>query len=143
VSIRAVRNNNPGNIVADGDKWQGLTPRGMMTPEQAAEAHFCVFATPAYGFRALAKIFITYNRVDRVDTLRQAIKRFAPPSENDTDAYIRAVCNYTGNGPDDHFGFRSAPNLQALCKAVAIHECGGWFFSQSDLAEGVSRALAG
>lgn len=139
---RSVRNNNPGNLEATGDKWQGLMPHGMMSPEQAAEVRFCVFATPAYGFRALAKVLIKYNRFDKVDTLRQCMARFAPTTENDTASYLRAVCDYTGCGPDVHFGFKSAPNLQALCKAIAIHEAGGWFFTQSDLAEGVRMALA-
>lgn len=139
----SVRLNNPGNIRIGSAAWQGLMPRSQMTPEQAAEKRFCVFVSPVMGFRALARLLINYNRLYGIDTLRAAISRFAPENENDTEAYLRAVCDYTKCGPDTHFGFKAAPNLQVLCKAISIHEAGGWFFTQSDLAEGVRLALAG
>lgn len=141
-TIRAVRNNNPGNIRI-GANWQGLMPRASMTPDQAAETAFCVFSTPAFGFRAMATIFKNYARLDRVSTIRQAINRWAPPSENNTEAYVQSVADYTGCDPDKPFGFQSAANVSTLCKAVSIHECDGWYFAQSDLTQGVSSALAG
>ena len=137
MSVRAVRNNNPGNIRI-GEDWQGLMPPAEMTPEQAAEREFCVFKTPAYGFRAMACIFHAYQKKHGIRTLREAISRWAPPSENNTAAYIRAVCDATRYGPDEDFPFTGRPAQQmALLKAVSIHEAGGWFFSQSDLADGV------
>lgn len=141
--VRAVRNNNPGNIRVGSQKWQGLMPRAQMTPDQAVETAFCVFESPDWGFRAMALIFLNYARLDGIKTIRQAISRWAPPGENNTDAYIEAVCDYTAAKPDAPFDFRNRANLLALCKAVSIHECGGWFFTQSDLAKGVGEALAG
>ncbi|HEY4356024.1 MAG TPA: hypothetical protein VGN16_09780, partial [Acidobacteriaceae bacterium] len=78
MSIRAVRNNNPGNIVA-GDHWQGLMPRSEMSPEQLAETRFAVFASPKWGFRAMGVILLNYEHVHHLRTIAQIIARWAPP----------------------------------------------------------------
>ena len=139
MSIRAVRNNNPGNIRI-GAHWQGLMEPSAMSPEQHAENAFCVFSTPVWGFRAMATIFHTYHDHDGIKTLRQAISRWAPPNENNTEAYINAVCDQTGMGPDQPFPFGNTQFMQTLLKAVSIHECGGWFFGLNDLIAGVLSA---
>lgn len=137
---RSVRNNNPGNVRI-GQPWQGLMSRDRMSAEQAAETQFCVFLTPAMGFRAMAEIFHTYYDKDNVRTLEQAISRWAPPTENNTVAYVEDVCAATGYTPDALFPFRGQPATQAsLLKAVSIHEAGGWFFTQEDLLTGVRAA---
>lgn len=136
--IRAVRNNNPGNI-RQGIQWHGLMPRDRMTPEQAAEHQFCVFATPADGFRAMATVFHTYAMKDGIKTIRAAIHRWAPPFENNTEAYVQDVCSHVGAAPDEPFDFRG-PKLPALCKAVSIHEVGSWAFSDADLTAGVAAS---
>ena len=138
--IRAVRNNNPGNIRI-GQHWQGLMPIGSMTPAQLDEKDFCVFVDAKAGFRAMAEIFHTYNRVDRIQTLREAINRWAPPSENNTDAYVKSVCDYTAFNPDALFPFCGPIDIQAsLLKAVSIHEVGVWYFLQADLLAGIAAA---
>lgn len=137
---RAVRNNNPGNIRI-GTPWQGLMPREQMTPEQAAETAFCVFLTPVWGFRAMAEIFHTYFDKDDIRTLQEAIHRWAPPDENNTAAYVEAVCDYTGFAATARFPFRGTVATQAaLLKAVSIHEVGTWAFTQADLMAGVQAA---
>lgn len=147
-NIRAVRNNNPGNIRV-GTPWQGLMLRAHMTPVQAAETAFCVFSSPAMGFRAMATIFHTYFTKDmdtagkKITTIRQAIGRWAPPNENNTDAYVKAVCDYTACGPDEGFPYGDPAHMTALLKGVSIHECGGWFFQPNDLLAGVQAASAG
>ena len=45
MSVRGIRNNNPGNIRI-GAPWQGLMARGDMTAIQRSEREFCVFETP-------------------------------------------------------------------------------------------------
>ena len=140
MSVRAVRNNNPGNIRI-GAPWFGLQSRDHMTPEQAAETQFCVFSAPQWGFRAMATIFLTYARKDGVKTIRQAISRWAPPTENNTTAYVNDVCKQTGFDPDAIFNFSNPTNMRALCRYVSVHECGGWFFSLGDLMTGVEAAL--
>lgn len=137
--IRAVRNNNPGNIRI-GQKWKGLMPDYLMTPEQAAEKSFCVFETPRDGFRAMAVIFNVYAKKHGLKTVRQVIDRWAPPNENNTDAYVKAVCARLRVGPDAPYPFSVPAAMQELCHAVAIHECGGWYFTSADLVAGVTAA---
>jgi len=140
MTIRAVRNNNPGNIRV-GIKWHGLMPPEHMTPEQAAETQFCVFATPADGFRAMAAVLLNYKKLHAITNLRAVIARWAPPSENNTGAYLTDVCSRMHMGPDDPFPFGTPSSVMALCKAIATHEAGGWFFNDFDLQAGVSAAL--
>ncbi len=140
MSIRAVRNANPGNIQA-GAHWQGLLPRSLMTPEQAGETRFAVFQNPAWGFRALAVILLNYQRVHHLSCIGQFIARFAPPGENNTTAYAEHVSKAVGVGINAPADFTRPDFLAALCKAIATHECGGWFFADADLAAGVHLAL--
>lgn len=139
MTIRAVRNNNPGNIRI-GAHWQGLMEPSAMTPEQHAENAFCVFSSPTWGFRAMATIFHTYHDHDGVNTLRQAISRWAPPSENNTVAYVNAVAYETGVHPDEPFAFHDLSHMEALCKAVSTHEVGSWAFGMHDLTAGCISA---
>lgn len=78
---RAQRNNNPGN----------LRFARQLEATGADERGFAVFPTPWAGWRAL----IAQIKVDqrRCLTVRQFIHKYAPPPENDTDAYVRFVCN--------------------------------------------------
>ena len=58
---------------------------------------FCRFETPAYGIRAMCRLFITYQDArlakdgSRIDTVAEIIERYAPSTENDTLAYIKSV----------------------------------------------------
>lgn len=142
---RAERNNNPGNIER-GAKWQGLMPSKEMSPAQAAESRFAVFRSPAWGFRAMATTLITYQDKRRapdgsmIDTVRDIIKRWAPPVENNTDSYVTAVCQRTGFAPEQPLNLHRFEHLAPLVKAIAIHECGGWVFRDGDLEEGLKMA---
>jgi len=97
---RGIRNHNPGNIERDGTRWQGMA-------RVQSDARFVVFSGAKWGIRTIARILITYQdrrrAVDgsRIDTVRKFISRWAPPSENDTDAYARTVARALGVGPDD------------------------------------------
>ena len=54
---RGIRNNNPGNI-RHGANWQGLNPNG-----RNIDSAFCVFESPVFGIRALAKVLINYKKI--------------------------------------------------------------------------------
>lgn len=138
-TVRAVRNSNPGNIDA-GEPWQGLMPVAQMTPEQAAEKRFAVFESPKWGFRALGIILLNYVRLHGLTTVRQIIGRWAPSVENDTGSYVAAVAKGVGVGPDTPLDFSKPDLLAALAKAIAIHEAGGWFFTDADLDAGIQLA---
>jgi len=138
---RAVRNNNPGNLDA-GDSWMGLMPRGEMTPEQASEKRFAVFQSPRWGFRALCIVLINYERLYGLNTVAKIMSRFAPPGENDTNAYVDQVCRETGRRPDDLVDLRDPVLLGKIVHAIAVHECGGWLFDTVDLQAGFALAEA-
>ena len=136
--VRAVRNNNPGNIDR-GQNWQGLMPVSRMTPEQRAEPRFCVFEDAACGFRAMILILGSYHRRLKDFTVRSIISTWAPPGENNTQAYIDHVCALTGFSPDTPL----EPNvgtLRALVKAISTHEIGEWYFNDQDLDRGLVLA---
>jgi len=97
---RGIRNHNPGNIERDGTRWQGMA-------REQSDARFVVFSGAKWGIRAIARILITYQDKrragdgSRIDTVRKFIARWAPPTENDTDAYARTVARALGVGADD------------------------------------------
>lgn len=142
MTVRAVRNNNPGNLNR-GEQWQGLAELHEMSPDQIAEGRFAVFKSPVWGFRALATVLRNYSRLHGLNTIRQIVNRWAPPSENDTEAYIKAVSNACHREPDWPLNLSDAPVLGALAKSIATHECGGWFFEDADLDAGISAAMKG
>ena len=137
---RSVRNNNPGNIGRTDIAWEGLATPDEMTPEQQEETRFAVFSAPEWGFRALARDLHS-KWVRGLDTIRKIITVYAPPSENDTEAYIRAVSNMMQVSPDQPLALGNASQLAALARAIAVHEAGGWFFADDDLNAGVRMAL--
>lgn len=136
---RSVRNNNPGNIRI-GDPWQGLMSEDEKNADQKAEKEFCVFQSPKWGFRALARILINYKDKYQIQTIRGVISRWAPPSENDTGAYVAHVCQLTQMHADDTIDLHSYEALFPICKAIATHETGGWFFDDKDLEAGLRLA---
>lgn len=121
---RGVRNNNPGNV-RWGDPWQGLVPR-----EQRTDSEFCQFIDPTWGIRALARTLITYQDKRRsfdgtvIDTLREIIVRWAPPIENDTEAYIEHAAKLTGFDPDETLDLHRYEHLRPVVEAIIRHECG-------------------
>lgn len=111
---RGLRNNNPGNLRKSADAWQGLAP------EQTDDSFF-QFINPTYGIRALGKVLQTYMDKYGLHTVSGIITRWAPPSENDTDAYIRSVSNSMGVDPSDYI---DDGDLASLTKAIIKHENG-------------------
>ena len=130
---RSVRNFNPGNLERSSIEWLGLA-------EQRGEQRFCVFREARWGFRALAlDLFTSWTKGRK--TVRDIVTRFAPPDENDTKAYVDAVAAALKVSPDEALHLDDDTQLSALTRAIAVHEAGGWFFSDEDLEEGVQMAL--
>ena len=93
--MRGIRNNNPLNIRHSADRWQGA--RKVQT-----DPSFVQFKTMVYGYRAAWRTLQTYYErfcmQSKPFTVRNIITRWAPPSENDTEAYIRTVLRLSGIG---------------------------------------------
>lgn len=90
---RGLRNNNPGNIRKNSDVFQG--------EKTSSDREFKQFKSMAYGYRAIFKILSNYGRNYHLKTIRQMIGRWAPENENDTEAYIKAVADYSCIPADD------------------------------------------
>ncbi len=91
---RGIRNNNPGNI-RHGIDWDGLDK------DQSKDEEFSQFSTPEYGIRAMFKILKTYNDKYNLNTIEGIINRWAPPIENDTEAYINFVSSKVGKNSSE------------------------------------------
>jgi hypothetical protein len=74
-----------------------------------------------WGLRAAFCILRTYRDKHKANCIEDIITRWAPPSENDTDAYIKAVCKLTGFGGKERLTEKDWPRLVA---AMARQECG-------------------
>lgn len=83
---------------------------------------FETFDTAENGLRAMAKILITYFH-EGDDTIEDIINRWAPPSENNTDAYIDAVSDATEFDSDEIIVL-SAETLLKLIPPIILHENG-------------------
>jgi len=114
---RGVRNNNPGNIRKSSEAWQGLAA------DQSDPAFFRFVAMP-YGIRAMAKILRKYQTSYGLDTVQGIISRWAPPTENDTDAYQRAVASRIGTTTTARLALDDPDTLFTLVRAIIAHENG-------------------
>ena len=89
---RGLRNNNPLNIRHSASRWQGARV------EQTDKA-FVQFTSMKMGYRAAWRILETYFKHFEAQhkpfTPRNIIYRWAPPNENDSEAYLRRVCQLT------------------------------------------------
>lgn len=115
---RGIRNNNPGNIERNKDRWLG------MSNDQSSDSRFLVFDTPEAGIRALMRVLINYQERHKIDTLREAINRWAPPGENNSTAYVQHVSRLTGFDPDEKLDFLDRAVNIALTRAIVRHENG-------------------
>lgn len=55
---------------------------------------FCVFVSESYGFRAAYRLLTNYI-ANGVNTIEAIVSRWAPPTENNTEDYIKFVCDET------------------------------------------------
>ena len=118
---RGIRNNNPLNIVK-GNNWKGERP--VQTDKVFEE-----FESLEMGLRAgfvLLRNYIngTKKRPRKYNTIRKIITRFAPPTENNTESYIRNVCKWTGLHPDEVIKFEERNKMVAIVHAMCRVECG-------------------
>jgi hypothetical protein len=105
---RATRNNNPGNIEA-----------GAYANSQGAigtDGRFAVFGSRLTGTRAQKGLIFGKNYANL--TLRQAIAKYAPPSENNSEAYAAAVAAAAGVSLDTKMKDIPADKRDAVVKGM-------------------------
>jgi hypothetical protein len=128
---RGIRNNNPGNIRLSSTSWQGEAP-------VQSDGTFVQFISPEYGIRAISKILDTYSISYGLNTVNDIISRWAPPSENNTQAYIQDVANYIGVDPNQPIDVQA--NKAGLVAAIIQHENGVQPYDIATLDTGVTMA---
>lgn len=114
---RGLRNSNPGNIRRSGSRFRGEVVPGR-------DASFKEFETMAWGYRAMFVLLDGYRRRHALSTIRQFITRYAPPSENFTDGYIRFVARTAGIDADTPLDTRSPRDMIPLVCAMSEIENG-------------------
>jgi hypothetical protein len=134
---RGERDNDPGNLRRDATPWLGLVPLS-----DCAERVFCTFDTPVNGIRALCRVLLSYQRLDGCRTLSQVVERYAPYTENDTQAYLRDVAARTGIGTDETLDLESPAELANLARAIIVHENGRCIYDADTIGEAVGLALS-
>lgn len=130
-TTRAERNNNPGNLNFAGQAGAVL--------EDGSNARFAKFGSTAEGVSALAKQLQRYGERG-LDTVSKIINKYAPSSENNTQAYIDALSKRLGVTGDQKLDLNDTTTLTGLIKGIARHEAGSDYLSDSDVMTGLSMA---
>ena len=117
---RGLRNNNPLNIRHSASRWQGARV------EQTDKA-FVQFTSMKMGYRAAWRILETYYKHFEAQhksfTPRNIIYRWAPPEENDSEAYLRRVCQLTNLAGNEALVRPSSCRVQSTENRVQL-PCG-------------------
>ena len=121
---RGERNCNPLNLVK-GIQWKGLRT-------DQTDSRFCQFQSMKYGWRAALmniRSYISGANGKRLpaDTIEKIITRWAPPNENNTEAYIKAVSEAVSIDRRTRVKWRDRTLVCAIVKAMAKQECGKVF----------------
>lgn len=144
---RGIRNFNPGNIRhAKGVRWQGMA-------SAQSDTAFVQFNGPRWGIRAIARVLITYQDKrraadgSRIDSVREIVERWAPATENNTEAYTQTVARALGIDPDfegvDVYQFDT---MRTLVLAIIRHENGsgplpgGQWYGEPVIVDGLTLA---
>lgn len=132
---RGLRNNNPFNIREshnDGTHWQG-------EHEFDLDQEFEEFADSKDGIRAGGRIFKTYREKYGIATIRTILQRFAPPSENNTESYIKSVVAKSGIDADSEL--LDIYDYTKVAQAMIYHENGQNPFNFDYIKEHLQRGF--
>lgn len=114
---RGLRNNNPGNIRLGSFKYKGEKAK-------SSDSAFRQFESVEWGYRAMFVLLHTYATKHNCRTLREMINRYAPPTENFTDGYIRCVTNATHLSADEPISTTDGATMTAIVAAMSAVENG-------------------
>lgn len=114
---RGIRNNNPLNIRISANNW-----KGKITDNR--DGDFEQFIDMEHGIRAAYVCIRTYIWRYHINTPKRIILRWAPPHENNCEAYVINVCGIANLDPNETINISDKEKLIALVFAMAYHECG-------------------
>ena len=124
---RGLRNNNPGNIRLGSFKYKGERAK-------SSDVAFRQFESMEWGYRAMFVLLHTYALRYDCRTLRDIISRYAPSSENNTEAYIRRVAGMTHLANDEQLDTLDRRVMVDVVSAMSAVENG----READLASVVA-----
>jgi hypothetical protein len=128
---RGIRNNNPGNIRRSSTHWQGMS-------STQSDTSFITFDTPEHGIRAMTRIILNYQQNHQLNTVDGIVNRWAPPTENNTVAYVNAVARNVGVTPSTPIDLQANPQiLSRLVNAIILHENGSNPYDPEVVSRGV------
>ena len=135
---RGLRNNNPGNIRLGNFRYKGERAK-------SSDSAFRQFESVEWGYRAMFVLLHTYATKRGCCTLRAMINRYAPPTENFTQGYLRCVTNATHLSPDEPISTTDGAVMTAIVAAMSAVENGikanmgevwrGWELFIADFSE--------
>ncbi len=137
---RGIRNNNPGNVVRNNTPWQGLCEI------QTADERFCVFESPKFGIRAIARILITYFDKRRaangtpIDTVGEVMARWAPPIENPTEKYADFIRDSLGVNVGQQINILDYKTMRVVVEAIIRFENGSQPYDKATIDAGLRLA---
>ena len=114
---RGLRNCNPGNIRLGSFRYKG-------EKATSSDSAFRQFESMEWGYRAMFVLLHTYDIKHGCRTLRQIINRYAPPTENFTEGYLRCVVNATHLSPDETISTTDGATMTAIVAAMSEVENG-------------------
>jgi hypothetical protein len=131
---RGIRNNNPGNLNYVG--------QAGAAKEGGPNGRFAVFGSAEAGLQALADQLRRYGSRG-INSVRAIISKFAPVSENNTQAYIGSVSKGLGIGADSALDLNDPRVLQGLMGAIIKVENGKNPYSAEQIAAASGVRAAG
>lgn len=114
---RGIRNKNPFNIRVSRNPWLGKLPAAVRSDKE-----FEQFDTMWHGVRAGVVLLRNYVKRQKLDTVKKIIYRFAPPVENDIQAYLRYLSSR--HLPPDAIVTVPSMTFAQLCCAIMEYESG-------------------
>lgn len=114
---RGLRNCNPGNIRRSKVRYVG-------EKEPSTDPEFRQFVAVEWGYRAMFVLLYTYRLRYGEHTLQGLIGRWAPPSENRTDCYVRFVAERCGVAADQPLDLLDAKTMIPVAAAMSEVENG-------------------
>ncbi len=131
---RGELNHNPGNLDRTRDRWLGMSAR-------QTDSRFVQFDNAHDGIRALARVLLNYSKKYRLNTVHGIVSRWAPPTENNTEAYVNSVALALGTLPHAIVDVADPNVLHPLVRAIIRHENGRVSYSDDEIHEAVIAAL--
>lgn len=118
---RGIRNNNPLNI-RKGSNWKGERhPQKDKAFEEFESMEMGVRA----GFKLIKNYMSGYNGLtQKFNTIEKIVRRWAPPSENNTRKYIERVSQLSGIPSRQILSFSQRNYMVAIVDAMIRVECG-------------------